>query len=91
MVSLSEHARFQLAKLERFKVHEDTVHATLEDPDLTLIDTATGNLIAINYEAKIAVAYAKRVDAPRVVTVIYSSKIEDLVRRRRRSHRWNKF
>ena len=89
MASLSRHAEDKLQQLAAQGVTREDVEATIESPDLILSDAKTGNLVAINYAAKIAVAYSTRGGRRTVTTIIYAPGIEDLVRRRRRSGRWN--
>lgn len=50
--------------------------------------TSIGRYIAVKFERKIAALYERRDEQIFIVTVIYSSEIENVIRRRKRSGRW---
>jgi len=83
--------RHVLEKLERYLRHqgisEDDIIDTIRKPDIIVYDTLENRYVALNYDKNLAVVYEKN-DKIIVVTAIYSSKLRDLVERRRRSGRW---
>lgn len=91
MASLTQPANDKLKILEEFGVTRKDVEIAIREPDIILSDTETGNLIAIRYATKIAVAYSTRAGRRTVTTIIYSTELEDLTGKRRRSGRWNQF
>jgi len=79
----------KLAKeLSRIGVTEDMLREAVSKPDEILYDLATGRYVALKMEEKLAVVYEWRGDDIFIITAIYSSKLEDIVRRRRRIGRW---
>jgi len=87
-IRLTKHAKNKIAvELLKFGVDELVVFNTIKNPDETLYDTKTGRYVAVNYEKKIAIIYEKNSEIL-IITIIYSSIIDKLVTRRKRSNRW---
>jgi hypothetical protein len=79
----------KLAKeLLRIGVTEEMLREAVSRPDEILYDLATGRYVALKMERKLAVVYERRGDDIFIITTIYSSKLEDVVQRRRRIGRW---
>jgi hypothetical protein len=79
----------KLAKeLLRVGVTEEMLREAVGRPDEILYDLATGRYVALKMERKLAVVYERRGDDIFIITTIYSSKLEDIVQRRRRIGRW---
>jgi hypothetical protein len=79
----------KLAKeLSRIGVTEEMLREAVSRPDEILYDLATGRYVALKMERKLAVVYEWRGDDIFIITTIYSSKLEDIVQRRRRIGRW---
>ncbi len=89
MISFTDHAKDKLLQeLNRLGVTEETVTETIKSPDDLLYDSQTDRYIAVSWSHKIAVVYEKRDRDILVITVIYSSMLENMVDRRRGSGRW---
>ena len=67
---------------------KDLIESIVRSPDEILYDTVTNRYIAVSFDQKIAVIYERRDQQVSIVTAIYSSGIENIVRRRKRSERW---
>jgi len=84
--------RHVVEKLEKYLrqlgVSEEDVVTTLREPDDLAYDTLTNRYIALSYAKKLAVVYEREDDKIIVVTAIYSSRLRELVERRRVSGRW---
>jgi hypothetical protein len=79
----------KLAKeLLRIGVTEEMLREAVSRPDEILYDLATGRYVALKMERKLAVVYERRGDDIFIITTIYSSKLEDILQRRRRIGRW---
>jgi hypothetical protein len=79
----------KLAKeLSRISVTEEMLREAVSRPDEILYDLATGRYVALKMERKLAVIYEWRGGDIFIITTIYSSKLEDIVQRRRRIGRW---
>jgi hypothetical protein len=79
----------KLAKeLSRIGVTEEMLREAVSRPDEILYDLATGRYVALKMERKLDVVYEWRGDDIFIITTIYSSKLEDIVQRRRRIGRW---
>jgi len=83
---------FTRQKLEKcfrqLRISEEDVIAVLREPEDLAYDTLTDRYIALNYAKKLAVVYEKENDRIIVVTAIYSSRLRELVERRKVSDRW---
>jgi hypothetical protein len=75
-------------ELSRIGVTEEMLREAVSRPDEILYDLATGRYVALKMERKLAVVYEWRGDDIFIITAIYSSKLEDIVQRRRRIGRW---
>lgn len=69
-------------------VTKELVEEVLQGPDEVCYDVASGRSIAIKRNYKLAVVFEREDDRIIVVTVIYSSKLRDIVQRRRAMERW---
>jgi hypothetical protein len=88
-ITFSRHAREKLEKeLSKLGVNEEQVREAVSKPDELLYDTATGRYVALKWKEKLAVIYERRGSDIFIVTAIYSSKLENVVQRRRRAGRW---
>ena len=56
-------------------------------PDESLTNTKTKRFVAINYSRRIAVVYETNSEVL-IITIIYSSILDKIVRRRKKSGRW---
>ena len=89
MIVLTEHAKDKLLnELAKLGINEDRVSITVNNPDELLYDVTTGRFVAVKYDLNLAVIYEKTRDFQLVVTVIYSTRLKELVERRRRMGRW---
>jgi len=88
-ITFSAHALEKLHKeLTKLGITENTVTETLKNPDEILYDIQTKRYIAISLKSKIAAIYEKLNDKTLIVTIIYSTKLENIIKRRKRSGRW---
>ncbi len=88
-VILSRHAMEKLTKeLSKLNVTEGLVREIVDNPEETLYDTLTGRYVALKTGRNLAVVYERRGGDMFIITVIYSSRLEDMVQRRRKSGRW---
>ena len=60
----------------------------IKNPDEILYDSATGRYIALKMDRKLAVVYEKSWEEMFIITAIYSSTLDEVVRKRKRSGRW---
>jgi len=74
-------------ELSRIGVTKDLIESIVRSPDEILYDTVTNRYIAVKFDQKIAVIYERRDQQVFIVTA-YSSGIENIIRRRKRSGRW---
>ncbi|MEM2514057.1 MAG: hypothetical protein QXU81_07050 [Candidatus Bathyarchaeia archaeon] len=87
-VIFSRHVLDKIAdELSRIGVTKDLIESIVRSPDEILYDTVTNRYIAVRFDQKIAVIYERRDQQVFIVTA-YSSGIENIVRRRKRSGRW---
>ncbi|MEM2261630.1 MAG: hypothetical protein QXK24_04180 [Ignisphaera sp.] len=77
-----------LMSFRELGVTKDLIESIVRSPDEILYDTVTNRYIAVSFDQKIAVIYERRDQQVSIVTAIYSSGIENIVRRRKRSERW---
>lgn len=87
--TLIPHAKSKLT-WEPFLGHgitEEHIKRATNESDETLYDTRTGRLVAVDYKSNIVVIFEKANGHRHVVTVIYCSKLKELVERRRKG-RW---
>jgi len=87
-IKFTEHSKYKMKIFDKIGISKEAILKTLEDPDETLYDTLTDRLIAINYKMNIAVPFEKKGENITVITILYSSELKDIVRRRKRSGRW---
>ncbi|MEM4981951.1 MAG: hypothetical protein QXI48_08030 [Candidatus Bathyarchaeia archaeon] len=87
-VIFSRHVLDKIAdELSRIGVTKDLIESIVRSPDEILYDTVTNRYIAVRFDQKIAVIYEGRDQQVFIVTA-YSSGIENIIRRRKRSGRW---
>jgi len=87
-VVFSRHVLDKIAdELSRIGVTKDLIESIVRSPDEILYDTVTNRYIAVRFDQKIAVIYERRDQQVFIVTA-YSSGIENIIRRRKRSGRW---
>jgi hypothetical protein len=89
IVIFSRHVAEKLAKeLSRLGITEELLRETVSRPDEILYDSATGRYVALKMGRNLAVVYERRGNDIFIITAIYSSKLENIVQRRRRVGRW---
>lgn len=89
MVSFTHHASEKIEKeLAKFNITKETILQTINKPDQILYDTQTERYIALNINKKIAIVYEKTREDLLIITIIYSSTLNNIVEKRRRSGRW---
>ena len=87
-VIFSRHVLDKIAdELSRIGVTKDLIESIVRSPDEILYDTVTNRYIAASFDQKIAVIYERR-DQQIFIVTAYSSGIENIIRRRKRSRRW---
>ncbi|MBC7113659.1 MAG: hypothetical protein H5T34_06595, partial [Candidatus Methanomethyliales bacterium] len=69
-------------------ISEELLKDIIRNPDEVLYDSATGRWIALKMERKLAVVYERSGGEIFIITAIYSSALEEMVRRRKGSGRW---
>ncbi len=85
----SKHVKDKLDKeLARLGITKELLEDIISKPDETLFDSENGRNVAIRLKSKIAVIYERKIDNAFIITAIYSSNIENVVSRRKRSGRW---
>jgi len=88
-IRLSRHIVDKLAKeLSRMGITIESLEEVIRNPDEILYDTVTGRLVAVKIGGNLAVIYERRGEEIFIITAIYSSSLDDVVRRRKRSGRW---
>jgi len=88
-IRLSRHIVDKLAKeLSRMGISIESLEEVIRNPDEILYDTVTGRLVAVKIGGNLAVIYERRGEEIFIITAIYSSSLDDVVRRRKRSGRW---
>lgn len=81
--------RDKLAKeLSRMGITEELVKEAVNEPDEILYDSMTGRYVALIMEHNLAVIYERSDEDILIITAIYSTKLEGIVQRRKRSGRW---
>jgi len=88
VVKFTRHAKSKLKVLSRFGITEEIVIKVLSEADEILYDTLRDRLIAINYSLNIAIPFEEEDGDTLIITILYSSKLKDIVRRRKRAGRW---
>lgn len=82
------HAEEKLQKeLYKFGINENIVVRTILSPDELLTNTKTKRFVAVDYSSKIAVIYETNSEIL-IITVIRSSILDKIVKRRKKSGRW---
>lgn len=89
MIVFTDHAKDKLLKeIGKLGITEQTVIEILRNPDETLYDAFRNRFVTVSWSHNAAVIYEKTDDVLVVVTVIYSSELKDIVKRRRQTGRW---
>ena len=89
MIIFTDHAKDKrLRELNKLGAKEETVTEAIRAPEELLYDSQTDRYVAVSWSNKIAVVYEKSDGDTLVITVIYSSALEEIVDRRRGSGRW---
>lgn len=88
-VTYSRHIEDKLSKeLSRLGITKELLKDIVSKPDEVLLDTENGRNIALRLMRNLAVIYEPRVEDMFIITAIYSSNLERVVSRRKRSGRW---
>ena len=88
-VRFSSHALNKIRKeLSKLGITEELVKEILNRPELKFYDSATDRYIAVNMNFKVAVIYEEKNKNIFVITVIYSSKMMQIIEKRKRIGRW---
>jgi len=89
MTVFTDHAKDKLLKeLKKLGITEHLIRKILENPDELLYDALRERFVAVNWTHNTAVIYEKTNNNLTVITVIYSSKLKDIVNTRKRIGRW---
>ena len=89
MIVYTYHARTKLHKeLSKLGITQQLVTGALRNPDELLYDALRERHIAIDYKHTIVIVYEKDNNTMTVITIIYSSELDDMVKRRKRTGRW---
>jgi hypothetical protein len=88
-VRWSRHIEDKLEKeLSRLGITKKLLEEIVSKPDETLFDSENGRNIAVSMKRNLAVIYELGVKDMFIITAIYSSNLERVVQRRKRSGRW---
>ncbi len=75
-------------ELSRLGIAKADLEAVVLEPDEVLFDTETARNIAIKHERSLAIIFESRTEDIFIITAIYSSKLERVISKRKRSGRW---
>ncbi|MGD0995688.1 MAG: hypothetical protein ABR909_09230 [Candidatus Bathyarchaeia archaeon] len=85
----SSHVEDKIAKeLSKLGVTKDLLEEIVKVPDEVLYDSVSGRYVASKLKCNVAVIYERDVEDMFIITAIYSSKLDDVILRRKRSGRW---
>ena len=85
----SRHIENKLEKeLSRLGITKELLEDIVSKPDEVLFDSENGRNVAVRLKRNLAVIYEPRVEDMFIITAIYSSNLERVVQRRKRSGRW---
>jgi len=88
-VRWSRHIENKLEKeLSRLGITKELLEDIVSKPDEVLFDSENGRNVAVRLKRNLAVIYEPRVEDMFIITAIYSSNLERVVQRRKRSGRW---
>jgi hypothetical protein len=88
-IVLSKHIEDKLnTELSHLSITKADVEDTVLRPDQVLFDPQTGRNVAVRLEKKLAVVFERRTEDIFIITAIYSSNLEHVIFRRKRSGRW---
>ena len=88
-VRWSRHIENKLEKeLSRLGITKELLEDIISKPDEVLFDSENGRNVAVRLKRNLAVIYEPRVEDMFIITAIYSSNLERVVQRRKRSGRW---
>lgn len=89
MILFTEHARDKLQKeMKKFGITLKIVKEILNKPDAVFFDAWVNRFVAVRWSLRLAVVYERMNHDVVVVTVIYSTRLKDIVHSRRRAGRW---
>jgi hypothetical protein len=75
-------------ELSRMGITDEFLEEVVNRPDEVLYDSVMRRYVALRMERNLAVVYERSGGDIFIITAIYSSKLEDVVQRRKRSGRW---
>ena len=88
-VRWSRHIENKLEKeLSRLGITKELLEDIVSKPDEVLFDSENGRNVAVRLKRNLAVIYEPRVEDMFIITAIYSSNLERVVQRRKRSGIW---
>ncbi len=88
-VRLSKHIEDKLDKeLSRLGITKKVLENTIAKPDEVLFDTESTRSVAVGRKHNLFVIYERRGEDMLIITAIYSSNLERVIQRRKRSGRW---
>jgi len=88
-VRWSRHIEDKLDKeLYRLGITKEVLEDIVFKPDEVLFDSENGRNIAIRLNRNLAVIYEPKVEDIFIITAIYSSNLERVILKRKRSGRW---
>jgi hypothetical protein len=88
-IKFSRHVKDKLVmELSRMGITEEFLEGVVNRPDEVLYDSVMRRYVALGMERNLAVVYERSDGDIFIITAIYSSKLEDVVQRRKRSGRW---
>lgn len=88
-VRWSKHIEDRFDKeLAQLGITKELLEDIISKPDEVLFDSDNGRNVAVRIKSKLAVIYETRFEDKFIITAIYSSNLERVVLRRKRSGRW---
>lgn len=85
----SKHIEDKMEKeLCRLDITKELLEDIVSKPDEVLFDSESGRRVAVRLERNVAVMYEPKVEDTFIITAIYSSNLERIIQRRKRSGRW---
>ena len=88
-IKFSRHIKDKLVmELSRMGITDEFLEEVVNRPDEVLYDSVMRRYVALRMERNLAVVYERSGGDIFIITAIYSSKLEDVVQRRKRSGRW---
>ena len=88
-IKFSRHMTDKLVlELAKMGITEEFLEEVINRPDEVLYDSVTRRYVALKMERNLAVVYERSGGDIFIITAVYSSNLEDVVQRRKRSGRW---